>query len=390
MREIRGLGFGGKLNYDAENFKLDVGDGNHNALYLNNAYQEYLNAARAARAEVLRKFASLPLLSLEDREPPLDEAKANLLPRVQSRAYHEQIRLRFSLRPGMAKTAFIHRPFAKDLVLDVVYDHPEMIQSVSARSLEEWGITFEQALAIAKENLWRRSNEPWEEVAPGVHLSPWRDTHDAGRLYLHDLIWQLPVKGDHVAIAPNRVMVLVSGADDERGLVALAELAEKAQEVDRIVSGTPIRLTGNTWAAWLPPAGHPAHASLKRLGMSTLAGEYADQTQLLNAIHQKTDQDIFVANHTLMGRKDGEWFSWTSWTSGVTDILMPWAQWVCLGQYQEPPQKTRVLGWAKFERAREAAGELFEPTDHYPPRYRVRSFPTDEQLLAMELGDSPE
>jgi hypothetical protein len=33
-----------------------------------------------------------------------------------------------------------------------------------------------------------------------------------------------------------------------------------------------------------------------------------------------------------------------------------------------------------------AAGDLLEPTDYWPPRYRVRGFPTAEQLQAMGAG----
>ena len=43
------------------------------------------------------------------------------------------------------------------------------------------------------------------------------------------------------------------------------------------------------------------------------------------------------------------------------------------------------LEWAsrRTGRATDVAGDLLEPMDIYPPRYRVREFPSEKQLAAM-------
>ena len=88
------------------------------------------------------------------------------------------------------------------------------VMSVSFDQLSDWGVTLDEALAIARENLWKMSNEPFSEVAPGVYFAEWGDAFDAARMFLHDLIWQLKVSGDHVVVIParpGRSMTAVSG-----------------------------------------------------------------------------------------------------------------------------------------------------------------------------------
>ena len=48
------------------------------------------------------------------------------------------------------------------------------------------------------------SQENFTCPAPGVWASPWRDNYDASRLVLLDLIRRHKVKGDYVAMVPNR------------------------------------------------------------------------------------------------------------------------------------------------------------------------------------------
>jgi hypothetical protein len=244
-RAIRAAGVTDSIEYDPAEFKLTIGGSGHHVLFMSNAYADYLSARRRDRPGILRKYASLTQMENdEDQEESFDEIKVKLLPRIQSRYYHDLARMAVAELPASPSATgpdtFERRAFTEHLALDLVCDHPQAIQTVTAKALARWGTTFDAALAVAKENLWRLSNERWEEVAPGVHLSPWRDTHDASRLFLHDLIWQLPVKGEHVAMAPNRVMLFVTGSEDEAGLLALAALAEEALEVDRSISGVAL------------------------------------------------------------------------------------------------------------------------------------------------------
>lgn len=391
IKEIRRNGYAGEIHFDPGDFKLTFVDGvaDDHVLYLNNAYREYVQASRSVRKAIIQKYANLTSPGQVEVPAGFDEAKANVLPRIQSRFYHETIRLtlRMDNPDGNFETTAL--PFNEYLALDLVYDRPESIQTVTPSQLADWKTTRDQAMAIAKDNLWARSNEAWNELAPGLHLSPWQDSHDASRLFLHDLIWQLPVKGDHVALVPNRVMLLVTGADDEPGLCGLGAIVEEAMEKDRAICGMPMRLQGTRWVPWLPPEGHPAHWPLRKAGIRTRAIEYDEQQSLLERHFEKTQQDIFVAKFTVMGRKDDTWFSWAIWIDGITDALLPEAEYICLARVDDTGQDTEPLGWARFEDVRQVAGDLLEPTEHQPPRYRIRSFPTEAQIQAMRLKPEP-
>jgi hypothetical protein len=322
-----------------------------------------------------------------DADRPFDEVAAALLPRIQSRFYHEVARMTFAARakPGEPPPAdkLLSRPFTDELALDLVQDFPTSLSSITAKALADWGKSFDDVLAIAKENLWRRSNEAWDQPFPGLHVSPWHDSHDASRLFLHDLIWQLPVKGDHVAIAPNRIALLVAGADDPEALVALGELAQAALDDDRPISGVAHRLDGNRWVPWLPPADHPAHAPLKMAAAKSRARDYAEQKDLLERLHEQSGRDCYVAGFEAMHDKaDGRIVTFTFWVEGITDALMAGeAEYICLGQGDDPEHQTTL--WARMADARAGAAELFEETGHIPKRYCVRAFPTAAQLQAM-------
>ena len=46
-------------------------------------------------------------------------------------------------------------------------------------------------------------------------------------------------------------------------------------------------------------------------------------------------------------------------------------------------------GFLRFERAREAWGELLEKTDLYPARWRTKGFPSAEQIAEAGMVEKP-
>ncbi len=74
---------------------------------------------------------------------------------------------------------------------------------------------------------------------------------------------------------------------------------------------------------------------------------------------------------------DGRVVTWAAWAANVTHSLLPKTDVVMLGRMNEKP---RMVQWG---RVMDIAGDLLEPLDIYPVRYRVRQFPTEKQLAAM-------
>jgi hypothetical protein len=87
---------------------------------------------------------------------------------------------------------------------------------------------------------------------------------------------------------------------------------------------------------------------------------------------------VFVANYGAMrGRETGELVSFSVWGRGIVTLL-PRSDMVGL---MENPDKEPVL--ARWEHVAEVGGDLMEPLDLWPERYRVDEFPSAGQLRAV-------
>src|SRR4051812_43191709 len=212
------------VTYDPDGFCLRF-DG-AGVVWLHNAYNDYLRASRRQRREVLAHYSRV----MRQREPaaqPLDQVRDKLLPRVRERFYHESVKLVGQLEGWTDDMTFPHKVISDDLTVEMVIDHPESVQVLGTKVLNDWHVTLDELLPVARENLWRISNEDFRQLTPGFYASAWQDTHDASRLFLHDLIWQLKVTGPHVAMVPERNILLVTGADDVENVNRMVQLAER-------------------------------------------------------------------------------------------------------------------------------------------------------------------
>jgi len=72
------------------------------------------------------------------------------------------------------------------------------------------------------------------------------------------------------------------------------------------------------------------------------------------------------------------------WTAGAGSLL-PETDLIGLVDVSRP-EGQQLLGW--FERAtlRERWGKLLEPTDFYPIRYQVESFPSEAEIEAIRAA----
>jgi hypothetical protein len=186
-------------------------------------------------------------------------------------------------------------------------------------------------------------------------------------------------------MVPNRDTLLLTGADDVRGLARMAELAEEAWEHPRAISGVAVRLVGDDWVPFLPPPNHPAYVRLHRLHLMSLAGDYNTQKKALEAWYEKQDEDVYVAPCAVATEKDtGESFSYCVWTETV-DSSLPVSERVYFVRLED--EEPKVLGGASWQVVQEQVGGLMTAQDLYPVRYRVADFPSQEQLAALLEGE---
>src|SRR4029079_1237660 len=119
----------------------------------------------------------------------------------------------------------------------------------------------------------------------GVFVSATGDNYDASRLIMLDLVRKMPVRGDYIAMVPNRDTLVITGSDDSAGLQIMAKIAEDSFQKPRPISTVALKLAGDEWESWLPDAHSPAHAKFRELRLRTIGMEYNDQKELLDQIN---------------------------------------------------------------------------------------------------------
>jgi hypothetical protein len=105
--------------------------------------------------------------------------------------------------------------------------------------------------------------------------------------------------------------------------------------------------------------------------------DYARQQKLLNEIHETEKIDIFVASHKIYEPKNGTRYS--VWTNGI-DSSLPQTEKIAFLMDSEGADHF-IVPW---EAAAGVIGNLPErEADLIPVRYRVRDFPSAEQIVKL-------
>jgi uncharacterized protein YtpQ (UPF0354 family) len=377
IERLREVGVTSPIVYDDEQFQLQVEGEKGSVLFLNNAYQEYSSLPEEHRSQALRRFVRGWLQANKPAPEEYADIQPDILPAVRSRSFFEAARLRMALG-GSEDTFLPYQTLGDDLGLGLVYDMPDSMKPISNRELDQWGVTFYEALESARDNLRHvppRIIGPKE--GPGTYVFTTNDGYDSTRLILLDLIRQFEVEGDYIAMAPGREMLIVTGSEDMAGLEAMLALAKKAMQQPRTVSGVALRLEGDEWTRWTPVSEHPLCDELHGLWLQSQGQDYAEQKELLDKLHEARGEDVFVASFNVMQHKEsGHRLNFCVWTDGTVSLL-PRTEQVVLGG---EGRQTIVAPW---ERVVEVAGQHMTPLDMYPERFRVEEFPTPEQLAVL-------
>ena len=384
MARLRETGMTGEISYDPEEFQISVAGKITSTLFLGNAYREYSSLAPEDRSNSLRRFVRGWLDAHKPTPDEYADIRPDILPAVRSRNFFESARLRMVISDD-EDTYLQYQTIGDDLGLGLVYDMPDSMKPISNKELEIWGVTFYEALEAARENIRQL---PPQIIGPkegeGVYVFTTNDGYDSSRLIILDLIRQFQVKGDYIAMAPGREMLIVAGSEDTPGLEAMIALAKKAFEQPRAVSGVALRLAGDEWVSWMPEADHPLFDEFRKIRMQSSGQDYSEQKELLDRLHEKTGEDVFVASYSVMQHKDtGHQISYCVWTKDTVSLLPQTERIVLGGEGQAPIM-------APWEKVVEIAGDMMTPMGIYPERYRVEGFPTADQLAAMgnELKES--
>lgn len=376
MDRIHQAGEASNIVYEPEKEQLR-GEGERSAvLFLSNAYQEYCTAPEDAREKVFKHWVRNWFSYLRDLPEEFEDIKPDLLPVVRSRSHFEYQSLSAEVESG-TPLSWPYQVLGDHFGIALVYDLPDSMRSIPQANLDTWGVTLYEALEVARDNLKRL---PIKLIGPGsgegVYLSATGDNYDASRLLLTELVYQLRVKGDPIAMIPNRDNLIVAGSEDVEGLAGMVRMAKHALNEPRPISGIALRLDGDEWTPWLPPSSHPSYKDFQEFQLQTLAKDYADQKELLDKLYEKNREDVFVATYSVVRSPEGKVFSYAAW-GGSGKSLLPETDVVVLMRKDGRP--VMVEG----KKLLAEMGDSVESLDIYPPRYRVGNYPLQEQLGRM-------
>jgi hypothetical protein len=384
LAAVRAAGDTSPIRYDAEEFRLLTEGDERQIFNLTNIYREYCGAAADKQKTLLRNAVRSWFSRLKGVPDSFEDAAPDLLPVVRNRSAFEFVRLRTQIE-DMGTPNWPYRPLAEHLGVGLVFDLPESIVQIQQHQFDEWGVSFDEAFERAWRNLWEVSLDEFDSPRPGVWASPWRDNHDVARLLLPDLLKHHAVKGEPIVMLPNRDTLLLTGSEDAEGLAYLAERVSEAMDQPRFLIGVAFRLADDFLEPYLPAANHAQFQALHLSRVRSLSRDYDEQQQLLNALHEKTGEDVFVASYSaLQNRETGRLHSYCVWSEDV-DSLLPQTDRVYFVR-QTASEKAEMICGADWEKVCEVVGGLMTPRSVYPERYFVKEFPTKEQL--EELTES--
>ncbi|MFP2930125.1 hypothetical protein ACLESO_33995 [Pyxidicoccus sp. 3LG] len=379
IEALRAAGVPGEPRYEPEHFRIQTQDADGGAgmtFFLTNFYREYQATPPERRGEVLARLTkvNLPVGAPESYA----QARPDLMLVVRPRASFELLAAHTG-GPLGAKSPVSWRPLGEVLAVALVQDTPDAMRYVPPEDLERWGVSFDQAHADALSNLRRRGVEPLTPVAPGACALSTNDSYGASRLLLAEVVRRCEVRGEPVALVPNRDTLLITGSSEAQGLLKVAEVAQLAIQAPRPVDGRALRLTAEGWKPFLPEPGSPARSILQKLAVTSQARDYQEQAERLEQQHAQEGTDLFVAGYIPESDEHGRSFGQAVWVSGI-DALLPRADVVLFmdGELGPRAPPVAVVRWDLV--VRDAGLLLMPELGLYPERYRVTGFPSKEQL----------
>ena len=139
-----------------------------------------------------------------------------------------------------------------------------------------------------------------------------------------------------------------------------------------------LRLNGEDWEPWMPAPEHPLHNRFKLIRVGMFNQDYEAQKGLLDKLNHLRGESVFVAPYGGVANKEtGEISTYCVWAKGLPAWL-PKTDLVAF--VEEPSGEPRIHSW---DRMVNAVGDMLEPLDVYPPRFKVGGYPSEGQFAAM-------
>jgi hypothetical protein len=363
--------------YDAAESSLRGGD---RVINLANIHREYAQAAYLSRPTLLKIYRAMITPAEQPKVAQLwTLAQTRIYPILRARYERAPLEIQHRQKqdPFPPRAA---KPYLSHLDIVIGYDHGQTVSQVMAAAVAEWAVPMDTVIDHARANLRALPTPTWETAGESVWKLESQGGYNESFLQLPKTFDQLPAKGTPLAMIPNRGVLLATGADEPNGLAALLDAARQSnQEAPWPLCGDLFRITPAGPEPYVPAS--PEAELLATIKKIDIASIYDAQKIALQAHHDAINDVVYVASYGLLGTKDNpsELQSWCSWTEGVP-CLLPATDLVALVWDLNSTRKTALLQRTDVE---QLVGHYFKSTTEDPPRTRVDSFPTQEELTEL-------
>lgn len=365
------------IRFDAAQGMLHyVNEGGTGMTNVVSIYKEVVSMPRNQRqAAVLRYFQSV--WQQGDQLPnTYEEALPQLLPVVRAKTEMAISAMRIEAinedKPNQSQIA--NKELTSSLSVLLVIDLPQTMIQVTETQLKNWGVSFDQALNDALNNLRKMTDESkWTQAGDGVWIGQWNDSYESSRLLLPDIIYRLGIS-EPVAMVPFRNTLFVTAAGNTQGIDQIAQFVVENYEGPRKhLSFEMLELKDKDWQT---NTTQPQLLAKTRLLDSH--GAYDQQKALLEQRLKKQNDDVFVATFNGLQKDDGSVFSYATWSKDV-ETLLPKTDLIIFVDLEDETKRYQ-LAW---DAVVENFGALMKLTSDTPPRWRVSTYPDDEALKAL-------
>jgi hypothetical protein len=377
------------IDFSQEDFVVrpvqsDRSTGTFQVVRLENTYRDYQNARPEEKEGVLSQLVRVSLLPDNVVPGDFQDAAHDLLPAIRSRSRHEISLLRSLIEDGCLPPQTFH-PFAVHLAMTLTYSLPDAVVHVGEEELAKWDVSMQEAMRAAMKQLAALPH-PFKSVEGhrGIFESAADDGYDSSRILLPPLAAALPVRGTHVAMLPHPAHFYVAGEDDPVALEIMVRQAEWVLAQPRPITGYAFRLEDGDWRPWLPAPSHALYQRFRTLQLRSAYDAYMAQGELLHILEKRKAEDdqCFVATFMVGStRPGGPLHSATAWSEGIATLL-PTVDEICFVR-GSVKAGFRMMGTAPWRRVVDILGDRMEPLGLYPERYRVRTFPSDNELTLL-------
>jgi uncharacterized protein YtpQ (UPF0354 family) len=367
-----------QVRYDEEEFSIHRADGG--TVFLENGHARFCAAEKRDRQSVLMEFVS-GCLSFEPVPESFARARASLMPIVRSASYVSLSNLQSqSVGERRLGLEIATQTLSADLVAGLAYDTDQSLSLINHSNLEKWGTGFDEALSAARENL-RDRTDPSRMVqhAPGLFVGQWDDSYESSRMLLTDLIYRLPLDGDPVVSIPSRNQFWVTGSKNSAGIDLMAQFCKGEHLGAYPLSPYLFLLCGGHWTKFRPET-KTLTEMLNSIERNRMVLDYGQQKGYLESINVRDNIDIFVASYMAYTENEtGREYSTCVWSNGV-DSLLPQTDEIILLIDSETKERIK----ATWDVAQLVVGHRMEKqSDLFPERYRVRSFPSSDEISEL-------